>query len=127
METSSLNETKTCFYAVVSSATKEETLRLFLDMGADENNVVFDMENEGYVEKNGYMSLKEERLEPGNTLVVPSLDCLGTDKDGLLRELLFLKRRHIRLKVLDMPSTTKEYGPGLDEMAIDILIAGIGR
>lgn len=47
-------------------------------------------------------------LKPGDTLVVKSLDRLSRNKRNIKNELEYFRERHVRLKVLDLPTTMIE-------------------
>lgn len=52
-----------------------------------------------------YQMLKDEILESGDVLIVTELDCLGRNKEATLKELQFYKDNHIRVMVLELPTT----------------------
>lgn len=101
---------KTYGYARVS--TKEQNLDRQLialsEQGIDERDIVVDKESGNDFDRQGYQSLKSTMLRPGDTLVVKSLDRLSRNKHDIKNELEYFKERHIRLKVLDLPTTLME-------------------
>ena len=101
---------KTYGYARVS--TKEQNLDRQLialsEQGIDERDIVIDKESGKDFDRQGYQSLKSTMLRPGDTLVVKSLDRLSRNKHDIKNELEYFKERHIRLKVLDLPTTLME-------------------
>lgn len=52
-----------------------------------------------------YQMLKDEILERGDVLIVTELDRLGRNKEATLKELQFYKDNHIRVMVLELPTT----------------------
>ena len=52
-----------------------------------------------------YQMLKDEILENGDTLIITELDRLGRNKESTLKELQFYKDNHIRVMVLELPTT----------------------
>lgn len=101
---------KTYGYARVS--TKEQNLDRQLialrEQGIDERDIIVDKESGKDFDRQGYQSLKSTMLRPGDTLVVKSLDRLSRNKHDIKNELEYFKERHIRLKVLDLPTTLME-------------------
>lgn len=50
--------------------------------------------------------LKTQLLKPGDTLVIMSLDRLGRNKDDIKGELQYYKEHSIRVRILDLPTTS---------------------
>ena len=92
-------------YARVSS--KEQNLNRQLDalsaVGVSEESVFVDYLSGSNFDRPGYQSLIE-RLQPGDVLVVKSIDRLGRNYDEILGQWrLLTKQRSIDIVVLDMP------------------------
>ena len=92
-------------YARVSS--KDQNLNRQLDalsaVGVSEESVFVDYLSGRNFDRPGYQSLVE-RLQPGDVLVVKSIDRLGRNYDEILGQWrLFTKQRSIDIVVLDMP------------------------
>lgn len=68
-----------------------------------------------------YMMLKDEILEPGDTLIVSELDRLGRNKEATLRELRYFKDNNIRVMILEIPTTLQDLSGRNNEMASMIL------
>lgn len=118
---------KTYGYARVS--TKEQHLdrqvKALMDHGVEERDIITDKATGANLEREGYTALKRTILREGDTLVVQSLDRLSRSKSDIKTELEFYKQSHIRLKVLDIPTTLIELESGQDwvfEMINNILI-----
>ncbi len=101
---------RTYGYARVSS--KEQNLGrqliALIEQGIDERDIIVDKESGKDLERYGYQSLKSTMLKPGDTLVVKSLDRLSRNKRNIKNELEYFRERHVRLKVLDLPTTMIE-------------------
>lgn len=101
---------RTYGYARVSS--KEQNLGrqliALIEQGIDERDIIVDKESGKDLERYGYQSLKSTMLKPGDTLVVKSLDRLSRNKSNIKNELEYFRERHVRLKVLDLPTTMIE-------------------
>ena len=92
-------------YARVSS--KDQNLNRQLDalsaVGVSEESVFVDYLSGRNFDRPGYRSLVE-RLQPGDVLVVKSIDRLGRNYDEILGQWrLLTKQRSIDIVVLDMP------------------------
>lgn len=55
-----------------------------------------------------YQMLKERLLRPGDTLVLTSLDRLSRSKDDVLNELQYYRSNHIRVQIMDLPTTMSD-------------------
>lgn len=101
---------KTYGYARVS--TKEQNLdrqlKALRDRGIDERDIVTDKASGVSMEREGYQVLKTRMLRDGDTLVIKSLDRLSRNKMHIKMELEYFKQRHIRVMVLDLPTTLIE-------------------
>ena len=107
-------------YARVSS--KDQNLNRQLDalfaIGVSEESVFVDYLSGRNFDRPGYQSLLE-RLQPGDVLVVKSIDRLGRNYDEILGQWrLLTKQRSIDIVVLDMP---------LLDTALDVRSRGDGE
>lgn len=71
----------------------------------DERDIITDKESGKSMDRPGYQYLRERLLREGDTLVIKSLDRLGRNKEAVKAELEYYKARHIRVQVLDLPTT----------------------
>ena len=102
-------------YARVSS--KDQNLNRQLDalsaVGVSEESVFVDYLSGRNFDRPGYQSLVE-RLQPGDVLVVKSIDRLGRNYDEILGQWrLLTKQRSIDIVVLDMPLLDTRQGRDL--------------
>ena len=104
-------ENRTYFYARVSS--KEQNLdrqiAAFKALGASERDIITDKQSGKDLNRAGYMALKSAMLRRGDTLVIKSLDRLSRNKEDIKNELAYFQKEGIRLKVLDLPTTTADF------------------
>lgn len=113
-------------YARVST-THQNTDRqvdALLEYGISERNIIIDRQSGKDFNRVGYLSLKENLLRQGDTLVVKELDRLGRNKRMIKEELEWFKAHAIRIKVLNVPTTLMKC-EGQDwvlEMVSNILI-----
>ena len=115
-------ESRTFYYARVSSREQnlDRQLAAFVAIGAQERDVITDKESGKDLDRRGYTALKTALLRPGDTLVVKSLDRLSRNKTDIKNELQYFKDNHIRLKVLDLPTTMIDYPAG-QEWVLDMV------
>ena len=118
---------KTYGYARVS--TKEQhldrQLKSLLDCGVAERDIITDKASGASLERNCYLALKNTMLRDGDTLIIKSLDRLSRNKEHIKQELEYFKSRHIRVRVIDLPTTMLELPNGQEwvfEMINNILI-----
>ena len=77
----------------------------FKELGANERDVIVDIESGKNLERTGYTALKNNMLRSGDTLIVTSLDRLSRDKGDIKLEMEYFRAHKIRLKILDIPTT----------------------
>ena len=118
-------------YARVS--TKEQNLdrqiKAFKELGIDERDIITDKESGKDFDRTGYMSLKNNMLRSGDTLIIKSLDRLSRNKSDIKNELEYFKNNGIRLKVIDLPTTMLDFQDcqaWVIEMVNNILIEVLG-
>ena len=114
-----MSDTRTYYYARVSSRDQNlaRQLEAFRVLGADERSIITDRESGKDLNRPGYMALKNTILRPGDTLVITSLDRLSRRKADIETELLWFREQHIRLKILDLPTTMTDFPAGQEWVA----------
>ena len=97
-------------YARVSTRDQnlDRQLKALADFGVEERDIVTDKESGKSLERVGYLMLKNHLLREGDTLVVMSLDRLSRNKSHIKTELEYYREHHIRVKILDIPTTLIE-------------------
>ena len=97
-------------YARVSTRDQnlDRQLKALADFGVEERDIVTDKESGKSLEREGYLMLKNHLLREGDTLVVMSLDRLSRNKRHIKTELEYFKEHHVRVKILDSPTTLIE-------------------
>ena len=113
---------KTYGYARVS--TKEQHLdrqiKALIDCGVSERDIVTDKSSGASLERVGYIALKERMLRDGDTLIIKSLDRLSRNKAQMKQELEYFKVHHIRVQVIDLPTTMAKLPEG-QEWVFDMI------
>lgn len=99
-------------YARVSTVHQhgDRQVEALLAYGVPERNILVDKESGKDFNRVGYISLKENLLRPGDTLVIKELDRLGRNKAAVKNELQDLKAKGIRVKILNVPTTLIDCG-----------------
>ena len=118
---------KTYGYARVSTREQhlDRQLKALMDAGVEERDIITDKVSGKDLEREGYQSLKNHFLRDGDTLIVKSLDRLSRRKIDIKKELEYFREHHIRIKILDIPTTMVELSDEQDwifEMINNILI-----
>lgn len=98
-------------YARVSSREQntDRQVQALIEFGVDEHNIIVDKKSGKDMKREGYASLKNFILRSGDTLVVKELDRLSRNKADIKKELEYFKEHHIRVKILDIPTTLEEF------------------
>jgi len=104
---------KTYGYARVSSRDQnlDRQIKSLLAAGVEERDIVTDKISGKSLEREGYIMLKERMLRDGDTLVIDTLDRLSRKKAHIKEELEYYKKRGIRVKILDIPTSAMEFPP----------------
>lgn len=69
----------------------------------------------GLPRRENYQRLKNEILQPGDTLIICSLSVLGSQIRPPRPELIHYRDHHIRVKILDMPATMQDFSEGQEQ------------
>lgn len=109
-----MQESRIMGYARVSS--KEQNLDrqiLKLQEYVPKENIIIDKASGKNLEREGYRALKGVMgLRRGDTLFITSLDRLSRNKADIKNELEWFKRKEVRLKILDLPTSMIEIPEG---------------
>lgn len=100
------NEHNTYYYADVNNTSAQ--VGKFRTMGAGDVQIITDPIHARLPKRENYHKLKNELLQPGDTLVICSLSTLGS-KYAARPELIHYRDHHIRVKILDMPATMQDF------------------
>lgn len=118
---------KTYGYARVS--TREQNLdrqiKALRDAGVDDRDIITDKASGKSLEREGYQMLKNRMLRDGDVLIIKSLDRLSRNKMHIKQELEYFQQHHIRVMILDLPTTLHDFPAGQEwimEMINSILI-----
>ena len=94
-------------YARVSTSHQntDRQVDALANYGIDERDIIVDYQSGKDFNRKGYVTLKENMLRRGDTLVVKELDRLGRNKQMIKEELEYFKANGIRVKILNIPTT----------------------
>lgn len=106
------NEHNTYYYADVNNTSAQ--VGKFRTMGAGDVQIITDPIHARLPKRENYQKLKNELLQPGDTLVICSLSVLGS-KYAARPELIHCRDNHIRVKILDMPATMQDFLEGQEQ------------
>ena len=92
-------------------------------MGATDDNTIIERFHGKIPDREEYQRLKNHWLKPGDTLVIYDLEALG-GKRSARQELEYYRNHGIRVKILDIPTTTIDYlgNPEISTMILDAVI-----
>ena len=110
------------FYARVSSKDQNlaRQIEAFKKMGAADEQIVCDKESGKNFNRENYKALKSALgLRAGDVLIVKELDRFGRNKQEILKELEYWKKREIRVMVIDIPTTMIDIPKGQEQQTED--------
>lgn len=109
-------------YARVSSNEQnlDRQIEALHKMGVADREIIVDKTSGKTLDRPGYQALREQLLRSGDTLVVKSLDRLSRNKQHIRQELEYFRAQHIRVMVMDIPTTRIDLQDG-QEWIIDMV------
>ena len=120
-------------YGYIRVSTKEQNIdrqvNSLIKYGVEPNNIKVDKQSGKDFNRENYQLLRNEILRAGDTLVVKELDRLGRNKDLLKEELEYFKKKGVRVKILNIPTTLMDIPEGQDwvlDMINNIMIEVLG-
>lgn len=123
-------ENKVFGYARVSTShqSTDRQIEALVKYGVSERDIITDYQSGKDFQRQGYLSLKENMLRKGDTLVVKELDRLGRDKRMIKEELEYFKAQGVRVKILNIPTSLIDVDGNewVLEMVNNILIEVLG-
>ena len=120
-------------YGYCRVSTKDQNIdrqvKSLIDFGVPAENIKFDKQSGKDFNRENYQVLRNEILRKGDTLVVKELDRLGRNKELLKEELDYFKKKGVRVKILNIPTTLMDIPVGQDwviDMINNIIIEVLG-
>ncbi len=117
-------------YAYIRVSTKEQNINRQLDAikqldeHIDERDIYVDKQSGKDFNRPEWQALKRS-IRPGDTLFIHSLDRLGRNKQGILKEWQWLVDNKIHIVVLDMPLLdTRKYAEmsGVGDLVVNLVL-----
>ena len=111
------------YYLQLSTDSEERSAQIerMREHGANQKNLISDREGR----RAEYKTFRENFLQPENILTVEKLSDLGRTAREVHEELLYYKKKDVRIQILDIPATMEPHGYGqewIDYMLTDMLI-----
>ena len=76
-------------------------------------------------ERPEYLFLRK-RIQPGDTLILTEIDRFGRNKAEILKELQYFEERHVRVMILEIPTTLTDLS-GIDDKFAKYVVEMINR
>lgn len=119
------------FYARVSS--KDQNLDRQIAAAKQAYNgeydrVFHDKKSGKNFEREAYLEMRS-LVQPGDEIVIKDLDRLGRNKEGIKNELKWYQEHHVKVRILNVPTSLMECTPGQEwvfDMVNNILIEVLG-
>ena len=113
-------------YGYARVSTKEQNLdrqvEALKQYGIEERDIITDKQSGKDFNRKGYLTLKEQLLRNGDTLVIKELDRLGRNMDQIKVEWQELERAGISLVVIDNPILNTEGKTDLEKKLISNIV-----
>lgn len=120
-------------YGYIRVSSKDQNIdrqvNSLIKYGVEPSNIKVDKQSGKDFNRENYQMLRNEILRAGDTLVVKELDRLGRNKDLLKEELEYFKKKGVRVKILNIPTTLMDIPEGQDwliDMINNIMIEVLG-
>ena len=120
-------------YGYIRVSTKDQNIdrqvNSLIKYGVEPSNIKVDKQSGKDFNRENYQLLRNDILRAGDTLVVKELDRLGRNKDLLKEELEYFKKKGVRVKILNIPTTLMDIPEGQDwiiDMINNIMIEVLG-
>ena len=105
-----------CYAKIQSYDSQIEIYNLFLNYGAEPDDIVLDTSNTTKKYNSVFQELKRFLLEKTDVLIINSIGSLGKNGREIVKELVWFKENNIPIIILDIPSTLQETAPAMDTL-----------
>ena len=78
--------------------------------------IITDKQTGKNFERDGWKALRDYILRPYDTLIITEVDRLGRTKKDILAELRNLQEKHVRVMILELPTTLIDYSSMPDDL-----------
>ena len=110
------------YYACVPSEDREQQIVRFRSLGAADVEIYIDIQHGKQSDRTNWNVLKHAGLQDGDALVIPTLDSLSENEQGIRNELQWLHDNGVQLRIVDIPATMQEIPPQYNRLVAEILM-----
>lgn len=110
------------YYACVPSEDREQQIVRFHSLGAADVEIYIDIQHGKQSDRTNWNVLKHAGLQDGDALVIPTLDSLSENEQGIRNELQWLHDNGVQLRIVDIPATMQEIPAQYNRLVAEILM-----
>ena len=110
------------YYACVPSEDREQQIVRFRSLGAADVEIYIDIQHGKQYDRTNWNVLKHAGLQDGDALVIPTLDSLSENEQGIRNELQWLHDNGVQLRIVDIPATMQEIPVQYNRLVAEILM-----
>lgn len=110
------------YYACVPSEDREQQIVRFRSLGAADVEIYIDIQHGKQSDRTNWNVLKHAGLQDGDALVIPTLDSLSENEQGIRNELQWLHDNGVQLQIVDIPATMREIPAQYNRLVAEILM-----
>ena len=110
------------YYACVPSEDREQQIVRFRSLGAADVEIYIDIQHGKQSDRTNWNVLKYAGLQDGDALVIPTLDSLSENEQGVRNELQWLHDNGVQLRIVDIPATMQEIPAQYNRLVAEILM-----
>lgn len=110
------------YYACVPSEDREQQIVRFRSLGAADVEIYIDIQHGKQSDRTNWNVLKHAGLQDGDALVIPTLDSLSENEQGIRNELQWLHDNGVQLRIVDIPATMQEIPAQYNRLVVEILM-----
>lgn len=110
------------YYACVPSEDREQQIVRFRSLGAADVEIYIDIQHGKQSDRTNWNVLKHAGLQEGDALVIPTLDSLSENEQGVRNELQWLHDNGVQLRIVDIPATMQEIPAQYNRLVAEILM-----
>lgn len=110
------------YYACVPSEDREQQIVRFRSLGAADVEIYIDIQHGKQSDRTNWNVLKHAGLQDGDALVIPTLDSLSENEQGIRNELQWLHDNGVQLRIVDIPATMQEIPATYNRLVAEILM-----
>lgn len=94
----------------------------FRSLGAADVEIYIDIQHGKQSDRTNWNVLKHAGLQDGDALIIPTLDSLSENEQGIRNELQWLHDNGVQLRIVDIPATMQEIPAQYNRLVAEILM-----